>query len=277
MSRYESHNLENQAMPFIYRSFTIPASRPMFGSSNWHENIEILYATDGEGAIANNGNTIRVSRGDAVVVNANHLHAMAAVGTDFHYRCLIVDRLFCVTNGIDTNSIMFDSKISDKAVGLIIDRLDAAYTQQSDAEYRILSVRVAVLELMLLLCEKYSTPLNESENLPRSASYVKSAIDYISASYAENFSLEDAAKFVGVDKCYLSREFHKYTGYHFVAYVNRVRCKMAQNLLLNSRLSICEIGKMCGFENRSYFARSFKRYIGILPGECRAAALRNKG
>ena len=269
MSRYESHNLENQAMPFIYRSFSIQASDFMFGSSNWHENIEILYITDGEGAIANNGNIIRVSKGDAVIVNANHLHSMAAGKCDLHYRCLIIDRAFCISNGVDTNDVLFNPKISDTRVGDIFHKLDSAYIQSSAEYYRTLSIRTLVLNLILLLCENFSSALQKAENLPRSVSYVKSAIDYICATYAENFSLDDVAKFVGVDKCYLSREFHKYTGYHFVAYVNRIRCKMAKNLLSNRRLSICEIGKSCGFENRSYFARTFQKYVGMLPSEYR--------
>ncbi len=276
MSRYERHNLEHQAMPFIYRNFTIQASNFMFGSSNWHENIEILYITDGEGVIANNGNIISVSSGDAVIINTNHLHAMAAGKVDLHYHCLIIDRAFCIGNGVDTNSVFFDAKISDSRVGKLMDKLDAAYMQDSDSPYRTLSIRTAVLELILLLCENYSSALQMTENLPRSISYVKAAIDYICASYAENFSLEDVAKFVGVDKYYLSREFHKYTGYHFVAYVNRMRCKMARKLLSNSRLSIYEIGRRCGFENRSYFARSFQRYVGMRPSEYRASALKER-
>lgn len=276
MSRYESHNLENQAAPFIYRSFSIPASDYMFGSSNWHENIEILYITDGEGAIANNGNIIRVSKGDAVIVNANHLHAMAAGKSNLNYKCLIIDRVFCMSNGVDTNSILFDTKIFDSRLDKIMEELDNAYMKDSNTPYRILSIRTAVLNLVFLLCDNYSYAVETAENLPKSVSYVKAAIDYICASYSENFSLEDVAKFVGVDKFYLSREFHKYTGYPFVAYLNRTRCKMAQNLLLNSRCSIGDIGRMCGFENRSYFARSFKRYIGMLPGECRAYAFGEK-
>jgi AraC-like DNA-binding protein len=96
----------------------------------------------------------------------------------------------------------------------------------------------------------------------------------VRASYEKNFSLDDVAAFVGVNKCYLSREFHKYTGYPFVAYVNRTRCKMAQQMLADERISISDVGKRCGFPNRSYFAKCFQRYIGVLPGEYRAQIIK---
>ena len=49
MSHYESHNLEDQALPFIYKERTVrPTGRPR-ASSNWHENIEILQAIEGNG------------------------------------------------------------------------------------------------------------------------------------------------------------------------------------------------------------------------------------
>ena len=93
----------------------------------------------------------------------------------------------------------------------------------------------------------------------------KQLADYIRASFDKDFSLEDVAAFVGVNKCYLSREFHKYTGYTFVAYVNRTRCKMAQRLLLDGGLSIREVGERCGFESPSYFSRTYKKLMGKTP------------
>ena len=145
-----------------------------------------------------------------------------------------------------------------------------------DIQCRILKIRSLVLQILVLLCERHSSPLRESLLTDRSLSYVKQAITYIRASYDKDFSLDDVADFVGVNKCYLSREFHKYTGYPFVAYVNRTRCKMACQLLLNEKLSVSEVGRRCGFPNRSYFAKCFKRYIGALPAKYRENILESR-
>ena len=274
MSYYESHNLEDKELPFIYRESGIGPTNLMFGASNWHENIEIIYVFEGDGAVSNNGQSISLTKGDITVINANHLHALASGKYRMLYRYLIVDRAFCLANGIDTNVISFDMCIDDGRVRELLEELHAAYSQPTDVPYRTLSIRSAVLRLVLLLCKEHSTAAQQTERPERSLSYVKQAIDYIRASYDKNFSLEDVSAFVGVNKCYLSREFHKYTGYSFVAYVNLTRCKMAQQLLRDKQLKIYDVGVRCGFENRSYFIRCFQRYVGMRPSEYRAQVLK---
>ena len=154
-----------------------------------------------------------------------------------------------------------------------MEELHKAYELPEETPFRTLRIRSLVLDLMLLLCRNHGSSAEQGERTERSVTYTKQAIAYIRASYDKDFSLDDVAAFVGVNKCYLSREFHKYTGYTFVDYVNRTRCSMAQQLLLDARLSIHEVGKRCGFETRSYFARSFRRYTGMRPGEYRDAFL----
>jgi AraC-like DNA-binding protein len=273
VSKYENHNLETNELPFIYNERIIKPKNELFDTPNWHENIEILYIVNGEGAISNNGTVFSVCAGDIAVINHNNLHAISARDKSMLHRYLIVDRSFCISNGIDTNSLLFETEISDSRVRDLMEQLHTAYTSDKASPTRILSIRSLVLQILVLLCTCHAAPSKPSEKTEKSVAYVKTAISYIHASYAENFSLDDVAAFVGINKCYLSREFHKYTGLPFVAYVNRTRCNMAKQLLLDERLSIAEIGSRCGFENRSYFAKSFRKYVGMLPGEYRAKKL----
>ena len=275
MSNYENHHLEDSILPFIYKTGSVRPTNHRFGSSNWHENLEVLYITEGDGIISDNSRVISVSRGDIAVINSNHLHVLAAGDRAMHFRYLIIDRSFCLSNGFDSSGLTYQSKINDPEILALMERLHTAYGQSSETDYQTLSIRTAVLQLMLLLCQKYSTPASHTLHTDRVATYVKQAIDYIRAAYAQNFSLEDVASFVGISSCYLSREFHRYTGYSFVAYVNRLRCKKAQQMLADGQLDIHEVGKRCGFENRSYFSKSFRQYIGMSPIEYRTRILKN--
>lgn len=142
-----------------------------------------------------------------------------------------------------------------------------------------MTIRSLVSQLLLLLCKHHSHPSKQNDchdRHDRGILYTKQAIDYIHAACDKDFSLEDVASFVGISKYYLSREFHRYTGYPFVAYVNRTRCKKAQQMLADERLEIQEIAKHCGFESASYFARSFRHYIGMSPTEYRTLLLKNQ-
>ena len=269
MSRYESHNLEDRELPFIYRQRAVKPTDGQLNSSNWHENIELIYIVSGSGIVSVNGRAISVSAGDAVAINANQLHALAAYDQPLVHRYLIVDRSFCLSNSLDTSAFFFNTEIDDKEIKDLMNELHAAYEMQKDTPFRTITIRTLVLRIMVLLCAKHSSPISVRESPEKSASYVKQAITYIRASYEKDFSLDDVAAYVGVNKCYLSREFHKYTGYPFVSYVNLTRCKMAQQLLTDERLSVTEVGRRCGFANRSYFAKCFRRYIGVLPAEYR--------
>ena len=269
MSRYESHNLEDRELPFIYRQREAKPTDGQLGASNWHENIELIYIVSGNGVVSTNGRTIPVSAGDMVAINANHLHTLAAYDTPLVHRYLIVDRSFCISNSLDTSAFLFNTEIEDMDIKKLMNELHSAYDMPKGSPFRTITIRTLVLRIVVLLCTKHSSPVRASEAPEKSLSYVKQAISYIRASYEKDFSLDDVAAYVGVNKCYLSREFHKYTGYPFVSYVNLTRCKMAQQLLSDERLSVTEVGRRCGFPNRSYFAKCFRRYIGVLPAEYR--------
>ena len=270
MSQYENHHLEDSPLPFIFKSRSVYPTHPSFGSSNWHENIEIIHIIKGDGAVSVNGQLLSVGVGDTVAVNSNLLHALAAGESQMDYRYLIVDRSFCLANGFDSNKIAYQAKIRDDRIGSLLEQLHATYEMADDAPYKTLTIRSIVLQLLQLLCHHYSHPAEQADRCDGGAAYIKKAIDYIRAACDKDVSLEDVASFVGISTCYLSREFHRYTGYPFVAYVNRTRCQRAQRMLTDERLEIHEIGIRCGFENASYFARAFRRYIGMSPTEYRS-------
>ncbi len=276
MSQYENHHLEDAPLPFIFKSRSERPTNHRFGSSNWHENIEIIHIIEGDGSISVNGQLLSVCKGDVVMINSNHLHALTGGENRMFHRYLIVDRSFCLANGFDSNKITFEIKIEDERVRKLMNELYSSYELPDDAPYKILTIRSLVLQLLLLLCKHHSHPSEQNDRYDRGVLYTKQAIDYIRAACDKDFSLEDVASFVGISKYYLSREFHRYTGYPFVAYVNRTRCKKAQQLLADEQLEIQEIGKRCGFENASYFARAFRRYIGMSPAEYRSQLLKNQ-
>ena len=185
------------------------------------------------------------------------------------YRYLIVDRSFCLENGFDTSSITFSTKIFDKEIQSLICELATLYSEDDNVQYRTPSIRCTVLKIMLILLKKHSSPRHKVAAPERRSNSIKQAIEYICASFDKDLSLDEVSSFVGMNKCYFSREFHKYTGCSFVEYVNRTRCKVAQQLLREGKMNVCEVGKISGFPNKSYFAKTFKRYVGVLPGEYR--------
>jgi AraC-like DNA-binding protein len=266
MGKYENHNLENEALPFICKEI----SGYPIGNGNWHENIEIICILNGEGSVIHNDESFSISAGDIVIINSNCLHGILSKERKLTFRYLIVDRSFCLSNGIDTSMLSFNTKVRDEEIFDLMHEIAELYEENEDILYRVPSLRCAVLRMLLLIIKRHLTPTtNGGAVSERSANYVKQAKEYIRASFDKDISLDDVAEFVGVNKCYLSREFHKYAGYSVIEYLNRTRCNAAQLLLSEGKMNVCEVGVACGFRNKSYFAKTFRRYVGMSPGEYR--------
>lgn len=101
------------------------------------------------------------------------------------------------------------------------------------------------------------------------ADTVYKVIEYIKANYSRHMSLEEIADYTYMSKTYLSSLFKKETGYSIFEYMNRIRVDRSQSLLIDSKLSILEVAKMCGFEDQSYYTKVFKKIVGVTPRKYR--------
>ena len=267
MKVHENHELKNKLLPFYFKGRDLSANRSSL-YSNWHENIELLYFTRGTVAVFANSKRHILREGEIFAIGANSLHSIAASDADVEYYYLIVDRSFCTENGFDSSPLGLDCKIDSDKMRALFCRLISAY-EAPDAPFCTLIIRSTVLEIMTEICLNHATPLPVTDKPSRVSTSIKKALALIDASFDSDLSLDFASGFVGLDKFYFSHEFKKYTGQTFVSYLNGVRCKNAKALLRESELSIAEIGKKCGFQNRSYFAKAFLKYEALTPMEYR--------
>ena len=82
-------------------------------------------------------------------------------------------------------------------------------------------------------------------------------------------SLEEAAEKANLSKEAFCRFFKLRTRTTFTRYLLQLRINEAQKLLKETDFGISEIAYKVGFENLSYFNRSFKTIMGISPREFR--------
>lgn len=70
---------------------------------------------------------------------------------------------------------------------------------------------------------------------------------------------------VNLSRSHFSRLFRKCAQTTAVKYRNLLRLQKAETLLLNSWLSIKQVMAACGYNDRSYFSREFKKRFGVAP------------
>lgn len=265
ISNYEPHIVKNPLLPFIFHHEQL-VSESIY--ANWHVNIELIYCLSGMGKISCDGETFEMKPGELYIFNSNKIHCIGT-DTNVEYYCLIIDKDFCAENGINSEEVIFREKITSDAVSklfLSVFDANASKDEYTPSSY-VLNVRIAVLKLLFELSENHIID-RELSNHCKSVSLerTKEAIRYIRKNLSSPLSLDDIADYCCMSKCYLSREFKKNTGQNVFEYINILRCKEAKKLILGG-MSASAAALSCGFENMSYFSRTYKRYIGTLPSK----------
>lgn len=95
--------------------------------------------------------------------------------------------------------------------------------------------------------------------------HIKKALDYIYQNYEKPLTLEDMAKYLGLNKCYFCKLFRMETGKTFSQFLNELRVKKSKELLLNTNLSILDVALAVGYNNQNYYNMSFKKLTGTTP------------
>lgn len=84
-----------------------------------------------------------------------------------------------------------------------------------------------------------------------------------------HLKLSDVARLVGTNRTYLSRYFNQESGQTFYDYVNNLRVKHAEEMLLTTSLPLLAIATESGFNSLSTFRRVFASTYGCTPAEYR--------
>ena len=78
-------------------------------------------------------------------------------------------------------------------------------------------------------------------------------------------SIEGIARFMYMNRKYLSEVFRQKTGELLVEYITRVKMERAVKLLDHSSMKTYEIALLLGYKDTEYFSRLFKKHVGISP------------
>lgn len=135
-----------------------------------------------------------------------------------------------------------------------------------------LESKVGLLELILELKKECFQAPGKTTDVLTSKSYYKKIMacaQIIDNAPQVNYTLEDLGREIGLSKNFLCSAFKEIMGNTIFTYIHLARIKKAKGMLLETQSSIEEIAHSCGFENLSYFYRTFKKYSGGSPSNYR--------
>ncbi|MDR1963913.1 MAG: DNA-binding transcriptional regulator [Planctomycetaceae bacterium] len=94
---------------------------------------------------------------------------------------------------------------------------------------------------------------------------IRNALQYVSDHLADRFTLEHLARHIGISKRSLIRRFQDFLGHPPEKEIHMIRMNRAKELLVETDLSVAQIGRNVGYGTSEYFIRIFHRQFGVTP------------
>lgn len=268
---YESHiGLADEQLSVIFKSDAVtPESRN--NRIHWHEGVELLFITDGNGYMFCDSQKIPLTKGNIAIANANCLHKAASDKTEMTYEYLILEPPLFELFSLTPQSITFKSIIPEhKEMWEILAKLINLKNIKHPCGWMI--QKGLLLQLIGYMMSDCTEDISH-ENIQRHKKNepVKKALDFIRRHYKETISLDALCAYTGFSKYYFCRLFKEMTNQTVCSYINSFRCHEVQKLLKYTSMTVEEAAISCGFSNISHFYRMYKQHIGHVPSKDKAA------
>lgn len=121
----------------------------------------------------------------------------------------------------------------------------------------ILNEMEEATEFKVLNAEGFSMELQMQDN-----DKINTVFNYVKDNFQEQITLDEVAVLVSMTVPSFCRYFKKITQKTFTKFVNEYRLVHASKLLAEKPISISEVCFECGFNNFSYFNKSFQEFTG---------------
>ncbi|HIX83600.1 MAG TPA: AraC family transcriptional regulator [Candidatus Megamonas gallistercoris] len=244
-------------------------SSTMPRTMHMHTNlVEILLVYNGNGIYMIENDKYTAQKGDLILYNSNVPHdEFGGSGTGLCTYCLGISNL--KLSHLEKNMIISPDYIPVIGLGKSFDEF---LTLFQCMEHNIIENEPYLPEFTHYLTEAiivktcHIVKTNGIVRQQKILSLSDKVKDYIDKHYNEQISLEQIAEAVKANKYYLAHMFKAETGFSPLQYVVRRRIGEAQNLLINTDMSITQIAATVGYNNSNYFQNIFRKYMGMTPG-----------
>ena len=253
---------------------------------HWHEEFEYILSEKGILYVDVNKTRVRLNQGEGIFVNSGALHAVEQSpallhSSVFHPRLVggSPDSVFwqkylqpLLTDPSRPCAVLRRSvDWQREAMGCMERAFRAVVNEIPGYEFK---TRAALSEMMYLLVTRAPATRAVPKKALRSADRIKTMLQFVQTHYAEDLTVEQIAASASISPSECLRCFHDMIGTTPNQYLRGQRLQRAAELLCGTTLQVTAIAAQCGFEDSSYFARSFRQLYGCGPTEFRRRTLR---
>ena len=252
---------------------------------HWHDEFEAGIIREGSAVVSVGSQKIKLTKGQGFFINSGMFHAVWSNESEdcildsivFHPRLVgsTVDSVFWqkyVQPIVSNNALTILPLTADMPwMQQLISHIDAVYLlcQQKTFGYEF-EVREKLSRLLFILNQNYEAfgPIPSDKKI-REEERIKLMLQFIHNNFSEDINADMIAESASISNTEALRCFHSIIGSTPIQYLKEYRIQRAAELLLSTNIKISHIGEKCGFQDMSYFAKTFKKYQGVRPKDYR--------
>ena len=260
------YNIESENLPVMPRDM----------GKNWHQDsvarqkgfpyYHWLQTESGVGEFFVNDERFELRPGMGILIAPGVPHRYQSVSIDQEWRINFATFHGPIVNQLadylgDQTQIFLDVQQGRKQAE-IIDRIFYMVQEGRINSYQISNLAYEFF-IKFGLYQDFRAKFSGGDDYDR---YIVPVTEYVGQHIAEDIQISDLSDSLFISPQYLRRLFHDYLGMAPTQYILQSRIKFAKGLLLNKHnLKISEIATQSGFSDPRYFARIFKREMGMTP------------
>lgn len=239
---------------------------------HWHSEFEIIRILSGKLNVRLNRRDFVAGLGDVVFVNSETVHG--AHPEDCIYECIVLSTELLSAKDSECSGFITDLLEHIRVVNDHFKKSDADIIRSADSLFEVMKRGGCYFEAMGALYTLFGTIMKEklhksisglSEANTAQNTKLKKALSFIRKNYANQLSLDEMASAVGMSPKYFCSFFKEMTRKSPVTYLNIYRIEVASRKIATTDTPITDIAFGCGFNDLSYFIKTFKATMGMTP------------
>lgn len=245
---------------------------------HWHKEYEFIRVNSGWLELTLNADTFYLKAGDTALINPGVVHS--AIPKNAKYECVVFDLDHNVKQYLlkskGGKELLSGKKIipefvssQNKTIGNLTDKLfDSMGSGKDGFELESFFAIAGILSTVI------SAGLQRSASQPslrfaQKLEPFEAALSFLEDNYSHPITLEDIAAAAGMSRKYFCEYFKKMSGKTPVEFLNCYRIERACEKLLHTDLPVTQIALECGFNDLSYFIKTFKGQKNVTPAKYR--------
>ena len=260
---FSTYHIEN-----VGRSFQIPV--------HWHDEFEIIYVRSGFLTVSISGESYIGKTGEAFVVSPGNLHLMGSdTGIVDYYTFLFPLKYISfrtddmldekLLEPLNSGHLMIGPRVKDTAKELCEQLIEIYMAKKDESESKIttqIRTKIILLQFILEMWKKGFVIENDTSGRN---TVEKEMVSYIQQNFTGKISLREFGEQFHLSEKYISRYFKEHFHITLSQYVTYLRLEHAKQLLQDTDIPVTDVAMQSGYQNVSYFIRSFQKAYAVSP------------